>query len=68
MPTEPALDILRAVASALDFANRRGVVHRDVKPANILIDTETSQVLLSDFGIARQMAGDDGLTAAGSER
>ncbi|GAB03717.1 protein kinase [Gordonia amarae] len=66
MPIEPALDILRAVASALDFANRRGVVHRDVKPANILIDTETSQVLLSDFGIARQMAGDDGLTAAGS--
>lgn len=66
MPVEAVLDILRAVASALDFANRRGVVHRDVKPANILIDTETSQVLLSDFGIARQMSGDDGLTAAGS--
>ncbi|MBD0021358.1 protein kinase [Gordonia pseudamarae] len=66
MPVEPVLDIVRAVASALDFANRRGVVHRDVKPANILIDTDTGQVLLSDFGIARQMSGDDGLTAAGS--
>ncbi|WP_333716162.1 protein kinase domain-containing protein [Gordonia sp. (in: high G+C Gram-positive bacteria)] len=66
MSIEAALDILRAVASALDFGHRRGVVHRDVKPANILIDTETSQVLLSDFGIARQIGGNDGLTAAGS--
>lgn len=44
-------DVIDQVASALDFAHRSGVIHRDVKPANILLDLE-GNAFLSDFGIA----------------
>jgi len=56
--------ILREIASALDYANRRGVIHRDVKPANILIDSE-GHALLADFGIVKMMGNDANLTGTG---
>jgi serine/threonine-protein kinase len=51
--------VLREVADALAYAHARGVVHRDIKPDNILIDRETGRSMVTDFGIARAMTGDD---------
>lgn len=50
--TKQILDILRPVSDALAYAHSRGVLHRDVKPSNVLIDTE-GNVYLADFGLAR---------------
>jgi hypothetical protein len=63
MALAETVDVIVQVARALDFAHEHGVVHRDVKPGNILFGAE-GHVYLSDFGVAKGRSGKD-LTALG---
>jgi beta-lactam-binding protein with PASTA domain/tRNA A-37 threonylcarbamoyl transferase component Bud32 len=60
-----AADLASDIAGALGFAHRNGVIHRDVKPGNILL-TPQGQVKVTDFGIARAAGTSEGLTQTGS--
>ena len=64
MSPATAVDVISQIASALDAAHAEGLVHRDVKPSNVLI-TESGFAYLVDFGIARSMAANADITGAG---
>src|SRR5262245_40060332 len=57
--------VLVAVCRAVEFAHQRGVIHRDLKPGNILQDAEGG-VFVTDFGLAHRLDQDQGLTATGA--
>jgi len=61
-----AIELMKQVAEALAYAHDQGIVHRDVKPANILVDTQR-RAFVMDFGLAKDMRGELGreLTASG---
>src|SRR3954466_4722503 len=63
LPIPDVQRIVSEVASALAHAHKRGVIHRDIKPQNVLTDAESGRSLVTDFGIAR--TADSSLTATG---
>ena len=65
-PIEESRRILREIADALAYAHTRGVIHRDIKPDNILLDAATGRAMVTDFGIARAIEAGSRLTVTGA--
>jgi serine/threonine protein kinase len=65
LPLDYAMGILGPIAAALDYAHARGIVHRDIKPQNVLLTREGNPVL-TDFGLAKIVGPGSGMTQAGS--
>jgi len=65
LPAEEALEILAKIGDSLDYAHKRNIVHRDVKPGNILFRKDGTP-LLTDFGIAKQVDIESELTSTGT--
>jgi serine/threonine-protein kinase len=59
-PSESALPLVRQMAAGLDAAHRAGVVHRDFKPGNVMLEgrDEETRVLITDFGLSREYESD----------
>src|SRR5215217_479453 len=64
LPIERAVEVIGHVADALDAAHERGFVHRDVKPANVMV-ADSGQVYLTDFGLTKVLDASTGLTHTG---
>ena len=65
LPPREAAELIRHLAGALAYAHRQAVLHRDLKPHNVLIEAETGRPLLTDFGLAKDTGAAEGLTKTG---
>ena len=59
LPLKMTIQILIQTLDALDYAHSQDIVHRDIKPGNILIEKHTQRAILTDFGVAKVLRGDD---------
>lgn len=59
LPVPTTLKIVLKILDALDYANRLGIVHRDIKPRNILMEAHSQRPIITDFGVARSYGGSD---------
>ncbi|MEK6767507.1 MAG: serine/threonine-protein kinase, partial [Gemmatimonadota bacterium] len=66
LPPEDVRRIIGELAGALDYAHRQGVIHRDIKPDNVLLEDESGRPMLTDFGVAKARATGATLTEAGA--
>ena len=65
LPWQRAVEMARDIAAALHHVHQHGVIHRDVKPQNILVEASTGKPLLTDFGLVHDELSDENLTTAG---
>jgi hypothetical protein len=66
LPVDEVRRVLREIADALAYAHQRGVIHRDIKPDNVLLDGTSGRVMVTDFGIARAIEAGTRLTVTGA--
>ena len=66
LPADDARRIMGELAGALDYAHRQEVIHRDIKPDNVLLDDESGRPMLTDFGVAKAQASGATLTEIGA--
>ncbi len=65
LPIDEIAKISRDILSALHYMHSRGIIHRDVKPANVIIEKQTGKAILADFGLAKRLDESGSLTRSG---
>ncbi len=66
LPADEAVEIFRQICLALEAAHGVGILHRDLKPQNVMREEDTGRVVVMDFGLARMIDSNDGMTLTGA--